>query len=170
MFARFLDIECGSKATAVRFEYPFGGLQEDSDHVEITTPRGTIQLRGQMNRIDRSITGDGPDEVTVWDYKSGSAPSKLRTAEGTDFQLATYLRAAGASLDGEITLNDGRYYEVSPPNGVSQKKEDPECFRFESSIRRVSRCRIPSTTRTTQNGYRTGCVPAHVSRRGCGRV
>ena len=122
MFARFLDIECGSKATAVRFEYPFGGLQEDSDHVEITTPRGKIQLRGQIDRVDRSIPEDGPDEVTVWDYKSGSAPSKLRTAEGTDFQLATYLRAAGESLDGEITLNDGRYYEVSPPNGVNQKR------------------------------------------------
>lgn len=122
MFARFLDIECGSEGTAVRFEYPFGGLQEDSDHVEITTPRGTIQLRGQIDRVDRSITEGGPDEVTVWDYKSGSAPSKLRTAEGTDFQLATYLRAAGESLDGEITLNDGHYYEVSPPDGVNQKR------------------------------------------------
>ncbi|HET7324631.1 MAG TPA: PD-(D/E)XK nuclease family protein, partial [Halococcus sp.] len=125
LFARFLDTEMKNGSAPSHFEYPFGGVEDTSaetdNHVEIDTPRGTVKLRGQIDRIDRTSNDEGPDEVTVWDYKSGSAPSTARTIDGTDFQLATYLRAAVTSLDGDVRVMDGHYYEVSPPRSVNPK-------------------------------------------------
>ena len=160
LFARFLDSELARDSAPSYFEYPFGGVENSdadaTEHIEIATPRGTARLRGQIDRIDRVSNGEGPDEVTVWDYKSGSTPSTARTTDGTDFQLATYLRAAVAGLDGDISVVDGHYYEVSPPGTVNTKDGLSEEFESEAEFEAFLDAEYPARLAQLQTALEQG--------------
>lgn len=68
-------------------ERPFQGLG-----MEISA--GTVQIRGQIDRIDLSFHG----EYVLYDYKTGNLPSLQDILQGNDLQISIYLLAAQSIL------------------------------------------------------------------------
>ena len=86
-------------------------LEQSFDNLKITSPTGSIRLRGVIDRID--LNSDG--EYVIYDYKSGGSPSTTEIIEGIDIQLQAYtLAAANIITDGNLvgigfyTLRDGK--------------------------------------------------------------
>jgi len=79
-------------------EYSFGDAQ--APPLTITSTHGrTIRIRGVIDRIDRYQPSEGSGAAALWiyDYKTGSVPTKRDVLSGDDLQLAVY---ALALLDG----------------------------------------------------------------------
>jgi len=82
-----------------------------------------LQVKGQVDRIDRTTTG-----ITVIDYKtSGVTPPGVKDDTGKanlDIQLAVYQDAIAEKYP-EETINTAAYYSLTQQKTISRPKKDP---------------------------------------------
>ena len=82
-----------------------------------------LQVRGQVDRIDRSATG-----LTVIDYKtSGVTPAGVKDATGKanlDIQLALYQDAI-AQIYADEAIDTAAYYSLTKQKTISRPRKDP---------------------------------------------
>lgn len=153
LFARFIELEQDGDGPAYA-EYPFGGLGDDAGEFTLETPLDGIRLRGQIDRID--IDSEGPPTVTVWDYKTGSTPSRQDTLDGVEFQLPTYLRAAVESLTESVEAEDAGYYAMSPPTDVKQKRGLRGAFDSDEEFEAFLNAEYPARVEQINDGVTSG--------------
>jgi ATP-dependent helicase/DNAse subunit B len=76
--------------TPALIEQGFGGKARHAA-LQVTTPHGSVLVRGRIDRIDRAPDG----RLAVIDYKSSATPRPLgETLQGRDLQLPLYALAA----------------------------------------------------------------------------
>lgn len=78
--------------------------------LQISTPGGTILLRGKIDRVDR-VTFEDLEGLLVVDYKTGRLPSERDLTEGRNLQLQLYAAAAEALL--KVPALGGAFHHVS---------------------------------------------------------
>jgi RecB family exonuclease len=109
--ARDTDWRRSSGMRPTYFEKAFGD-GHDWPAVEVPVKRGTLRLRGRMDRVD--LSSDGL-RAQVFDYKTGSA-SRYKPLEpdpidaGKKLQLAIYARAAAQGLGGAVAATAAYWF------------------------------------------------------------
>lgn len=102
-----------TRPTHVEVAFGMPGATDDAasaaDPLTLSRGEERIQLRGRIDRIDETASGD----VVVYDYKLGTGPSPRDMDEGRDVQMAVYLAAVEALfLAPGKRLAGGGYYAV----------------------------------------------------------
>lgn len=116
--AAYLDAERARRVAGVvprALEWPFGLGPDAAPPVRLTSARGTIRVRGMVDRID----ADGDVRIVI-DYKTGSVPSAKEITDGQRFQLPIYLAAYRDAHPEEADRAWLAAYYAVPPRG-----EDP---------------------------------------------
>jgi len=132
--AAYLDAERTRRTEGIvplALEWPFGLGPDAAPPVRLPSSRGTVRVRGMVDRVD----AHGDVRIVV-DYKTGTVPSAREITDGQRFQLPIYLAAfRGAHPDQAERRWLAAYYAV-PPRG-----EDPirKLTRHPLSPREVDR-------------------------------
>lgn len=120
---RFLDVEIAYQeqvsAAGVQphwLELGFGMTESDASHPDsrrecfrLNRGKDLIQLRGRMDRVDRSPDG----KYIIYDYKSGAGASLKEMQAGVDLQIPLYIRAlSDLFLAPDEEVIGGGYYSL----------------------------------------------------------
>ena len=100
------------------------GREVVARETKFTTQWYGLQLRGQVDRIDRTPSG-----LMVIDYKtSGTTPTGIKDEQGQaniDLQLAVYQDAIAKQYPNEA-IDTPTYYSLSKQKNISRRQQNPE--------------------------------------------
>jgi ATP-dependent helicase/nuclease subunit B len=82
-------------------------VHEVEKHSEGVTSSGQCNIKGQLDRIDRSA-----DDIMIIDYKTGQVPSKDDVASGEAVQLPFYAMLAQSIIDKSATTERVEYLSL----------------------------------------------------------
>lgn len=164
--------------TPERFEWSFGNRPRDEhDSVELDTERGTLRLRGAVDRIDH-LNGD----ALIWDYKTGG----MRNYDPLDglrnkrwsLQWMLYARAVEEALDLSVARS-GYYFATArqmgrtvayPPDSTGDSHPDTyreDLVRILNTLSEMARHGVfaPSGDSLKQSDWRYNYTPLVYDRR-----
>ena len=164
--------------TPERFEWSFGNRPRDEHpEVELATERGTLRLRGAVDRID-ALNG----ELLIWDYKTGG----MRNYDPLDglrnkrwsLQWMLYARAVEEALGGSVARS-GYYFATArqmgrtvayPPDSTGDSHPDTyreDLNRILNTLSEMARhgVFVPSGDSLKQSDWRYNYTPLVYDRR-----
>ena len=164
--------------TPERFEWSFGNRPRDEHpEVELATERGTLRLRGAVDRIDH-LNGD----ALIWDYKTGGMrdydPLDGLRNKRWSLQWMLYARAVEEAL-GLSVARSGYYFATArqmgrtvayPPDGTGDSHPDTyreDLVRILNTLSEMARhgVFVPSGDSLKQSDWRYNYTPLVYDRR-----
>ncbi|MES3630721.1 MAG: PD-(D/E)XK nuclease family protein [Longimonas sp.] len=161
-----------------RFEWSFGNRPRDEHpEVELATGRGTLRLRGAVDRID-ALNG----ELLIWDYKTGGVrnydPLDGLRNKRWSLQWMLYARAVEEALGGSVARS-GYYFATArqmgrtvsyPPDSTGDSHPDTyrqDLNRILNTLSEMARhgVFVPSGDSLKQSDWRYNYTPLVYDRR-----
>jgi hypothetical protein len=161
-----------------RFEWSFGNRPRDEHpEVELATERGTLRLRGAVDRIDH-LNGD----VLIWDYKTGGMrdydPLDGLRNKRWSLQWMLYARAVEEALEDSVARS-GYYFATArqmgrtvayPPDSTGDSHPDTYREDLQHILNTLSEMAregvfVPSGDSLKQSDWRYNYTPLVYDRR-----